>query len=140
MIGEGAWWMATAAIVSGLITTAIPGFLPHKRTADFFEVHEIYAQRAGTGADMYVDRTIKAPVQMSFVVRILGWTGAGWKQVCIMEGGPLLYRPDAVIDNPVSLDWWTNGKCPELPSGRAMIETTWKPVGLAPLTVSVEVE
>jgi hypothetical protein len=68
-------------------------------------------------------------------------TPQGWRQFCKAQSNPILYQPDSVLDQPVTLDWWTDGKCAILPEGRTRIMTTWAPLarGLEPVTFTSEV-
>ena len=108
----------------------------------YFEIHDIRAERDGTGANLWVDRTIRLPLHMAYTVRVMERTPQGWRQFCEARGGPFLYQPDAIIDQPVTLAWWTGGECVTLPDGPARIVTTWAPAikGLDPVSYEVVVE
>jgi hypothetical protein len=126
--------------VAGLTIDGAVSILPKPRTSQFFEVQSVRAERDGVTAQLWVDRIIKAPVHMSYTVRVQEWTPGGWRQFCRADGGPFLYDPEATIDRPVSLDWWTNGICPVLPDGRARIVTTWQPQFKGAVAVSYTAE
>ena len=93
--------------------------------------------RAG---EVYVDRTIKAPIDMEYRVRVQAKTPQGWRTVCEGRDGPIHYLPDMAIDQPVTLEWWSGGACEAIPQGPARIVTTWAPRTLDPVTVISEVE
>ena len=59
-----------------------------------------------------------------------------------MQSDPILYQPDAVLDQPVTLTWWTLGRCPVVPPGPSRIVTTWSPTArdMQPVTHITEVE
>lgn len=141
-VADGVYALAVALGVSGLVVDAVAGLAPRAKTSDFFEVASIRAERDGDSANLYVDRVIKAPIHMSFTVRIMEKTSGGWREFCSAPSSAILYQPSAVLDQPVTLDWWTWGKCPVLPDGPARIATTWEPSarGLEPTTTVVEVE
>lgn len=134
--------LMVAAGVTGLAVDSMVKVAPKPVTADFFDVREIKAERAGSGALLWVDRDIHRAVYMAATVRIMAQTNSGWREYCISDGPTILYNPAAVLDQPVTLDWWSFGKCPYLPPHRAMIETTWVPRdgSLEPVTKQVVVE
>lgn len=140
-IADGAFAIAVAMGVSGLVIDGVVSIAPEPQTSRFFEVHEIKADRRDDTADLWVNRTIHAPLHMSFSVRIMEPAKAGWRETCSMESAPFLYMPDAFLDQPVTLDWWTHGQCPTLPDGPARIVTTWSPTGrgMQPVTYTVEI-
>lgn len=111
-------------------------------TEDFFQVHSITAERFEQTAILHVDRDILAPIEMSFAVRVMGWTGTGWREHCSMASGVIEYQPGTELPDPITLSWWTWVECPLLPDGRAQIRTTWTPADdrLAPVSVTTEVE
>lgn len=130
-------------VASGLTSTAVMQMAPHLRpeTADYFEVGSITAERSDNTAILHVERTIKAPLIMSYAVRVFSVSDGLAVMTCAANGGPYLYRPDAALPNPITLKWWTDGECPSIPPGRVQIETTWQPVGpaMAPVSVTTDV-
>lgn len=141
-VADGVYALTVAMGISGLLVDGVVRMVPEHSTGDYFTVHEIKAVRNGESADLFVNRTIAAPLSMTFNVRIMEKVGGGWRQFCATPPFPaILYQPDAVIDQPVSLDWWTWSACPSLPDGPARIVTTWTPAarGFEPLTYTVEV-
>lgn len=141
-ISDGLFALAVAMGVSGLVVDGVVSLVPEPKTQSLFEVHEIKAVRKDDTADLWVNRTIHEPLHMAFSVRLLQRFAGGWSEFCFMESKPFLYMPDAVIPQPVTLDWWTHGKCPTLPDGPARIVTTWAPAGrgLMPVTYTVEID
>lgn len=135
--------VAAVAVASGIFQVAHTGLsqMHPPEVATYFEVSSIRAERQGDGARLWVDRTIHLPVHMSYTVRVMERTAQGWREYCEAQNGPFLYQPDAVLDQPVSLSWWTGGKCDTLPEGRARIVTTWAPTikGVEPVSYTVEV-
>lgn len=127
--------------VSGLVVQTAFQFAPPAETGSFFRVHEITAERVGDTANLHIDREIFLPIEMSFAVRVMEYTPAGVKEFCRMEAAPFQYQPDAVLPDPVTLDWWTHGKCAILPDGRARKVTTWSPTkpGYAAVSYAVEI-
>lgn len=127
---------ASALAVAGSAFVGLSHIVPRPNLADFFEVENLVAVREGDTALLQVSRTIKQPLHMSFTVRILGDGREGWEEHCAMTSGVILYQPGRSLPDPVTLDWWTWGRCPTIPAGPAMIETTWAPAGgLPPLTI-----
>lgn len=141
-ISDGVFAVAVAMGVSGLMVDGVVKIAATQDTSAFFEVREIRAERVGNTANLWVDRSIYAPIHMEFTVRVMQEMPDGWREACSMHGAPRLYMPDVVIDQPVTLDWWTLGQCKALPEGRARIITTWSPTArkLQPVTYTVEIE
>jgi len=141
-VADTVFAMMVAAGVTGLAVDSMVKVAPKPVTADFFEVREIKAERAGSGALLWIDRDIHRAVYMTASVRVMQPTRRGVEQVCIADGPTILYRPEAVTPQPVDLGWWTWGHCPILPDGRTVIETTWTPRdgSLEPVTKQVVVE
>lgn len=139
--------MAFAAAVSfvsfSIVTDGVKSTLPRDEptTDRFFEVASVVAHRDGDTATLDVDRTIKRPFAMSFSVRVMEGVDGGWREFCAMQGPVIEYRPESVLPDPVTLDWWTWGQCATLPDGAAQIWTTWTPADdlLAPVSVVAEV-
>lgn len=124
----------------GLDTTT--RMMPRAGLDTFFEVRSVTAERVGGTAILHVDREIHYPIHMAFTVRVMEQRGLGWQEVCAAPSNVILYLPDAELPDPVTLDWWTWGKCPNLPDGPVRIVTTWEPEprGMEPLTVVTEIE
>ena len=139
---DAIYGLAVSIGVVGLVTDSVVKLAPPPVTADFFEVAEIRAEREGDTASIWVNRTVHRAIYMTATVRVMQPTRRGVEQVCIADGPTILYRPEAVMPQPVDLDWWTWGHCPMLPEGRTVIETTWTPrdPALEPVTVEVTVE
>jgi len=139
---DAIYGLAVSIGVVGLVTDSMVKLAPPPVTADFFEVAEVRADRDGNTAAIWVDREIHRAIYMTASVRVMQPTPRGMQQVCIADGPTILYRPEAVMPQPVDLGWWTWGHCPILPDGRTVIETTWTPrdPALEPVTVEVTVE
>jgi len=128
--------------ITGLTIDTTSQFLPTPTTNHFFQVQSISATRVGDSAQLVIQRIVHAPIEMSFTVRVMGESDLGWQQWCKAESAVFQYRPEAVLPVPVTLEWWTDGKCPTLPPGPAQIITTWEPAarGLDAVTVIARVE
>lgn len=133
---------AGALAMAGSLFVGAVEIMPRVTTTDFFEVQSVTADRVGDTAHLKVSRIIHGPIEMQFTVRIMSENAGGWSQFCKAESGVFQYRPEAVLPEPVTLDWWTDGHCPSLPPGPVRIITTWTPAksGLDPVTVVTEVE
>ena len=131
-----------ALAIAGSTFMSIVQVMPRPATGDFFEVTYITGKRIGNTAELDVNRTIKAPLHMSFTVRVMEQEAKGWSQFCTMStDGAILYDPDNRLPEPVTLDWWTWGECPALPPGPARIITTWTPTsaGFQPVTAITDI-
>jgi hypothetical protein len=133
--------MLIASGLVGSLTFQVIPHMPRPELSDYFEVSSVEAHRDGQTAILYVDRVIKTPLMMSFDVRVFEVRPEGAWLVCVAAGGPYNYRPDAILPNPVTLEWWTNGACNKLPDGDVQIETTWDPIvpDFPPISVTTEV-
>jgi hypothetical protein len=134
--------LSIAAALTGQAFTELARHVPAVQTADFYEIKSISAVREGDTARLVVDRQVKREIPMSYAVRVFQIDDRGAHLLCIAEHGPYMYRPDAVLPDDVTLDWWTDGDCRHIPPGRVEIETTWQPKlpGLLPVSVTVPVE
>ncbi len=140
-MNDMAFNVVSAMAVAGSAFVGLTHVVPRPQLDDYFEVAKLEAVRQGDTAILRVDRTIKQPLHMGFTVRVMKEGYEGWVEHCAMTSGTILYSPGRALPDPVTLDWWTWGRCPTLPEGHAMIETTWSPEGgLEPLTLTIEVE
>ena len=73
---------------------------------------------------MSVSRDINRPFIADWNVLVRKQAGNNWKIVCTASGRGD-YRPDAILPSPVTLDWWTDGQCPNPPEGNIFITTIW---------------
>lgn len=123
------------------IPTAVK-LAPTPQTGDLFAVENIRAERDGETLALYVTREIKAPVHMAANVRVMRREGTRWIQDCSATGPTTLYMPDAELEQPVSLSWWTWGQCEAVPDVPLRIVTTWQPTapGMQPVTHVTEVQ
>jgi hypothetical protein len=137
-----AYPFALALGFTGIAMDTTTSLLPPPVTEQYFEIHSMIAERVGDTASMIVDRTIRAPIEMSWTVRVMEEADDGWRQVCQASSGVFQYRPEARLPVPTSLEWWTDGQCVDLPPGPARIITTWTPqrAGLDPVTYIARVE
>jgi hypothetical protein len=90
-------------------------------------VRHVLAFDAPAGAEvlMDVDRTIHRPFQGDWRVLVRRMRGDGWEIVCT-AGGSGDYRTDAVLPDPQTLRWWTDGQCPYPPEGQIMVSIIWR--------------
>ena len=79
---------------------------------------------AGQPIPMLVEREIKRPFYGRWHATIRQWDGAGWVTWCNAEGGAN-YKPEARYPKNLSLQWWTDGACHPLPTGRYKVTTSW---------------
>ena len=140
--GQMIYAVLVATGLSGAAMVQVIPHIPKPQMADYFVVNSVTAERSGQSAVLHVDREIKQPLLMGYAVRVfLVEDGSAW-MICAANGGPYRYRPDAKIPDPVTLDWWTDGKCIDIPAGHVEIETTWDAVvpDFDPISVTTEVQ
>ena len=73
---------------------------------------------------MVVDREIKRPVYGSWTVTVREQGEGGWALQCVASGSGD-YHPNAILPDPLTLDWWTDGQCDTLGPGTYFVTTTW---------------
>ena len=117
------WTLLLVAGALVLVTVARAAF-----PTDFWlEARSMAAQDAVAGGPvtLHVDRIIRRPFVGQWSVNVRRATsGGGWEIICAATGGGS-YRPDAALPEPLTLDWWTNGQCADLPPGQMHISTVW---------------
>ena len=80
---------------------------------------------AGAHVVLEIDREIRRPFTATWRVLVRRHEPSqGWVVVCTANGGGD-YRTDAVLPQPLTLDWWTDGQCPYPPEGQIMVSTVW---------------
>ncbi len=123
------------------VDTAV-SVLPKADLDVFFEVRSVEAFRDGDSATLVVDRSIYRPIHMAFTVQVMSMTPQGWQEICTAPSNNILYEPTRVLPDPITLDWWTWGKCATIPPGLVKIVTTWdpEPLGLPSVTMIAEVK
>lgn len=114
------FWTVTDGFVSALAPTS-------PDVSDFFEVHSISGHRNGDNVVLDFERSIHQNITMGFTVRVMRRKGAGWQEHCQMEAQPFEYLTSSVLPDPITLDWWTHGKCVDPPDDAAQIWTVWTP-------------
>jgi hypothetical protein len=141
-VGDMVYALGIAAALTGQAFTELARHVPAVQTADYYEVASLRAVRDGDTALLVVDRQIKREIPMSYAVRVFQIDDRGAHLICTADHGPYMYRPDAVLPEVVTLEWWTDGDCAAIPPGRVEIETTWAPKlpGLLPVSITVPVE
>jgi hypothetical protein len=132
---------AIALIVSMMGVDTAVSVLPRAGLESFYVARSVTAERVGNTAHLTVNREVKRPIHMGFVVRVFEKAERGWAQVCFSEHGPFLYTPEDDEPDPITMDWWTVGDCPVLPPGPARIVTTWtpEPQGMGSVSIVTEV-
>ncbi len=141
MDGSFAYLALAAAVMNVSVVTGLrPLIMP--RTSDYFEVVSVEANRVGDTAEMAVERYIYSPIVMEYTVRVMRDRPDGLSMVCVSHGGPFEYQPRAILPEPLTLDWWTDGDCKTIPEGPVQIITTWTPIDdrLKPVTVIARVK
>lgn len=110
IIGLVAW----AAFVS------VTDYWPASR---WLEVRSVQIDNAAEGEEvtMTVDRQIHSDFIGEWVVSV---RNVDYGVVCTATGVSS-YRKGAKFPNPLTLDWWTNGECSDLPAGKYFVATDW---------------
>lgn len=114
--------IATAIVASGLLALI---FWP---ASHWLSVKTIHISDASQGAPvvMIVDREIVRPFVGRYNVSIHAWVNNAWQAHCNTPiSDPWTYKVGAKYPVPLTLQWWTEGKCHPLPPGKYMVTTSW---------------
>lgn len=84
----------------------------------------VFDSRHGEDVIMLVDRSIHRPVVANWTVIIRHATDKGVEIFCT-EKGTSNYRIDAVLPDPLTLEWWASQRCGKLPEGKYVMTTIW---------------
>lgn len=85
----------------------------------------VFDANQGDDVFMSVERVIMRPFAAHWTVIVRVARGSGWEVVCVANGfGD--YTPDAVLPDPLTLHWWTDGQCPHPPVGDIYVTTLWQ--------------
>jgi len=80
---------------------------------------------AGAEIVMSVDREINRPFIADWAVAVRRQADRGWVVHCAATGQSR-YNVDSVLPDPLTLDWWTDGKCQKITiPGQYRISTIW---------------
>ena len=93
----------------------------------WLEVRSVGAgpSRSGETVPMTVDRSIYRSFDGEWVVTVRRWQeGGGWYVFCA-GAGKSQYKAGSDLPANLTLDWWTDGACKQLPAGRYSISTSW---------------
>lgn len=80
---------------------------------------------AGEPVEMIVDRRIRRDFYAQWSVQVRRARGSeGWETIPCGAGANT-YRTTSLLPNPLTLQWWSEGKCSGLPPGRYQVSTQW---------------
>ena len=97
----------------------------------WLDIHSVSVSNTTVGnpVTMVVEREIKRPFRGAWNATIMQWDGSGWVTFCNAYGSSN-YRTEARFPVPLTLKWWTDAQCHELPAGRYKMHTTWRVLDL----------
>lgn len=126
---HGWWVMAMLAFLAlAWLPSAVDMVRAHQHRAEtYFEVARVSVGNSVLGDPliMDVDRTIHRPFAGSWAVEVRTFPE---RSVYCTGAGDVIYRPEAELPKPVTLEWWTlSQRCkgPVLPADEYIIVTTW---------------
>ena len=114
-------------IVAG-IGYALNEFYQDNRTGDeWLTVSRVLVAdtRQGQPIKLFVDREIKKDFTATWSVNIRRVSADALEIVCTASGGGL-YRKEATLPTPLTLDWWTFPVRCDLPPGQYVLDTVWR--------------
>lgn len=99
----------------------------------------VFDSRVDEQIQLVVDRSIYRPFigEWSVLVRRVDESGT---TIQCQASGSGNYRVDSDFPSPLTLDWWTAGKCVHLPAGKYIMTTVWRIPGLFGLTKTVAID
>lgn len=81
----------------------------------------------GTPVEIIVDRSILRPLTGQYNVSIHVWSENAWVAYCNTPmSDPWEYKVGAKYPVPLTLKWWTAGRCHPLPPGQYQVTTRWR--------------
>ncbi|PIE10058.1 MAG: hypothetical protein CSA72_10620 [Rhodobacterales bacterium] len=118
------WQAPQALVIAAFLLLMLPGIVPAQL---WLEVRSVTVPTAQAGAPvaLSVNRSIRRHFHADWDVLVRRRSPMGWLIVCTAHGGGD-YRPDAVLPENLTLDWWTEGACPTLARGTYIVTTTWE--------------
>lgn len=107
----------------------------------WLEVRSVRAGPAkeGEAVPMLVARTIHRPFLGIWTATVRKWEGDGWVTYCTSSGSSQ-YKSGSELPAKLTLDWWTDGRCPSLTAGRYVLGTVWQINPLAPFLPAKSVQ
>lgn len=115
----GVFWLAAAFLTFKVVTILWPAswWLDVRRVL-------VFDGLADAAVIMDVDRTIHRSFLADWSVIVRRYGDGAWTVTCTARGTSD-YKPEAALPDPLTLDWWTDGRCPTLERGRYMVSTIW---------------
>lgn len=102
----------------------------------WFEVRSVRVQNSVAAASivMKVDREIKRPFDAVWTTQVRTFRPDGEGYVACTASAYSEYKAGADLPQLLTMDWWTDGRCPTLPPGKYMLSTAWRinPSGIWP--------
>lgn len=109
---------------------AMVAFLFMTPASFWFHVTRMDIRDATTwqGVTVDYDRTITRDFGGEWRAMVRRQVDGGFEVICATEWQPTDYQTDAVLPEPVSLEWmmWTDPNCYELPTGVYDATVTWR--------------
>lgn len=118
-------WKAT--IASFLVMLAMWAMFTLPRADYWFVAHTMVVPDVPAGAEvvLLVDREIRRKIYGRWTVTVRRVENGGWMLHCPPAYGSGDYHTQAVLPNPLTLAWWTEGQCDITEPGMYFISTTW---------------
>jgi hypothetical protein len=120
-------WPFTATVFTVFMVLHGANYFP--TAAYWFKVQSVQVQNSKIGDSVFmnVDRTIirSFTAQWSAVIRRVDPTDSTTEVVC-SGSGISSYKTEAVLPDPLTLEWWTDGDCETLNQpGAYQVTTVW---------------
>lgn len=137
-IGNKIWhWLQSGPLFIAMSIWLAIWTTTHLAPASWW-LHVRYVQvgdvQTGHAVHLIVDREIRRDFYGQWSVTLRKSVGDHWEAIYCGTGNSE-YRTDAILPNPLTLEWWADSECPSpLPPGRYQVATQWLiyPGGLWP--------
>jgi hypothetical protein len=119
-------WRGTLAALVVFVAATVAAYWP---ASWWMDVRAVLALDSVHGAEvvLVVDRDVHREFygEWAVAVRRRAADGDNWQLVCTARGAKN-YLPGDLLPDPLTLDWWTGGQCPNPPPGDILISTVWR--------------
>lgn len=117
-------WTMALSMFAAVLLWWILAVLP--TSTWWFEAHSLAIPDSVYGEEIILDveRDIHRQVSGEWTVVVRRLRDGGWSQYCVARGTSD-YVPGARLPEPLTLDWWTEGRCSRLSPGTYIVTTSW---------------
>jgi hypothetical protein len=114
-------------IIAGFAYVIHEAYQDNRQGSEWLVVSRVLVADATQGqpVKLFVDREIKKDFTGTWSVNVRRVTADALEIACTASGGGL-YRKQATLPTPLTLDWWTFPVRCDLPPGQYVLDTVWR--------------